>query len=69
MKKELLFFSGTFIKCCLCGDKILYGFGHNPAPLQIKNDDERCCDNCNTTKVIPARIKMDTSTNNQNILE
>lgn len=45
--------------CCLC--KIAYyGYGNNPAPL-VKDTDEnlnRCCDDCNNTKVIPERIKI-----------
>lgn len=40
--------------CCFCGRHI-EGFGNNPAPL--KNDeDDRCCDSCNSELVIPARI-------------
>jgi len=41
-------------KCCLC-KKQKYGFGNNPAPL---TEDGRCCDECNSKKVIPARMKM-----------
>ena len=40
-------------KCCLCSKKI-EGYGHNPEPL--KSVEERCCDWCNGTKVIPARL-------------
>lgn len=40
--------------CCLCG-KELNDYGNNPWPLR-HNEDERCCDECNTTKVIPARL-------------
>jgi len=39
------------MKCVLCGYKI-FGYGHNPAPLA----SGRCCDICNDTKVIPARL-------------
>jgi hypothetical protein len=53
--------------CVLCDGKILpqinpkdgkpfWWGGHNPRPLADKG---ACCDFCNTTKVIPARI-MDT---------
>ena len=41
--------------CSLCGG----GFsrwGHNPEPL--KPFEERCCDICNETKVIPERIRI-----------
>jgi len=41
-------------KCSLCG-KEFFGFGHNPEPL--KAYEERCCDCCNMTKVIPARLR------------
>jgi hypothetical protein len=44
--------------CCLCGkhtigwdEKGIYG--NNPAPLKDKGE---CCDECNETKVIPARL-------------
>lgn len=39
--------------CVLC-EKRFFNFGHNPAPL---SEEGRCCDSCNNTKVIPARIK------------
>ena len=46
--------------CCLCneksfgwGEKLQYG--NNPAPLN--NGMGQCCDDCNTTKVIPARLE------------
>jgi hypothetical protein len=32
------------------------GMGNNPEPL--KSFEERCCDTCNQTKVIPARLGM-----------
>lgn len=47
-------------RCCLC-EVLLYpwypgaaGYGHNPDPLGEEGD--RCCDNCNDTRVIPARL-------------
>jgi hypothetical protein len=39
--------------CCLCKRK-KYGFGNNPAPI---TEEGRCCDECNTYKVVPARVK------------
>jgi hypothetical protein len=39
--------------CCLCG-RFIQGHGHNPEPLA--SHPERCCDDCNATKVIPARL-------------
>jgi hypothetical protein len=47
------------MKCCLCGEEIPvvngWAEGHNPDPLAIGEDD-RCCSDCNATKVIPARL-------------
>ena len=54
------------IKCCLC--RVLMTRNtkdiskgrptfNNPSPLG-KNIGDVCCDSCNTTKVIPARIKQ-----------
>lgn len=42
------------LRCNLCGCEI-EGFGNNPAPLMLK-DDERCCYECNWKYVIPARL-------------
>ena len=42
--------------CILCGEAY-EGYGHNPAPLQ-NQDNGRCCDDCNTTQVIPTRIEL-----------
>ena len=42
------------LTCCLCGDTFV-GWGNNPYPLSV-NPDDRCCDKCNYTKVIPARL-------------
>lgn len=35
------------------------GYGNNPAPLAEDTDEhpQRCCDTCNITKVIPARLR------------
>lgn len=42
-------------KCCICGKQSV-GYGNNPWPVSDNNED-RCCDFCNITKVIPARLK------------
>ncbi len=42
--------------CVLCG-KMCVGYGNNPAPLASLRDG-RCCDECNKTKVIRARIQQ-----------
>lgn len=39
-------------KCCICGKKFI-GYGNNPDPIKKKG---KCCNECNETKVIPARI-------------
>lgn len=38
-------------KCVLCKKKF-FGFGNNAQPLK----KGLCCDDCNLTKVIPARL-------------
>ena len=40
------------MKCVLC-KKEVKGYGNNPSPLSEKGS---CCDECNITKVIPARL-------------
>lgn len=42
------------MKCCFCGVEI-DGYGNNPYPVD-KTEDARCCDDCNATVVIPARL-------------
>lgn len=40
--------------CCICG--CLYtGWGNNPWPV-VKDDNAECCDVCNDTEVLPARM-------------
>jgi len=41
------------LTCCLCGKEFV-GWGNNPSPLA--DEDKKCCDECNYTKVIPARL-------------
>ena len=40
--------------CCICGKKFT-GWGNNPWPV-VKDEDARCCDECDNNSVIPARI-------------
>lgn len=40
--------------CVICGAKNT-GYGNNPAPLATEG---KCCDNCNWSKVIPARLQL-----------
>ena len=41
--------------CCLCKDQF-EGYGNNPLPLYNKKG--RCCNICNLTKVLPARLML-----------
>lgn len=43
-------------ECSLCHGPYV-NWGHNPQPLRAKFED-RCCDACNDTRVIPARIGL-----------
>ena len=38
--------------CCICGKKFK-GWGNNPIPVKASG---RCCDQCDSDYVIPARI-------------
>jgi hypothetical protein len=38
------------------GIEKLIDYGNNPAPLKTKSNKDVCCDECNYTKVIPARL-------------
>lgn len=42
-------------RCCICGDTF-EGFGNNPWPI-VYDEKARCCDDCNATVVIPARLE------------
>lgn len=42
--------------CCFCG-RAFKDWGNNPAP--VNNDPKaRCCDDCNSNIVVPARIYL-----------
>lgn len=41
--------------CCICGKKI-NGYGHNPYPIYEQGNV--CCVDCNTTVIIPKRLRM-----------
>lgn len=46
------------MKCSICG-KTFDGYGNNPYPICDKDDFEsRCCDSCNATHVIQARMAI-----------
>lgn len=40
--------------CCICG-KEFTGYGNNPDPVKSEG---QCCDECNASVVIPARLKL-----------
>ena len=40
--------------CCICG-KEFSGHGNNPEPVK-PFESGRCCDECNMSEVIPARL-------------
>ena len=42
--------------CCLCGQYFI-GWGNNPWPLN-NDPDAVCCNECNDTRVVPARIQQ-----------
>lgn len=42
-------------QCCICGNNFS-GYGHNPQPVD-DTEGARCCDRCNSSVVIPARMK------------
>ena len=47
------------MKCCICGTEIK-GHGNTPHPIgwDVYGEDDRCCDECNMSLVIPSRIAM-----------
>ena len=53
-------------ECCLCFKTIAGQWGNNPAPLAACEDGSdceceepyRCCDDCNSTIVVPARLMI-----------
>ena len=44
-------------KCCLCGIEV-EGYGNDPRPLPIKDENDECCDECNLAIVVPARMEI-----------
>jgi|GEM_PF-2588376 len=60
------------INCCLCGEKITFlpiskwPYGNNPHPL-MREDNDRCCDNCNKSYVLPTRRLMYFSRNSEEL--
>ena len=52
--------NGKYGTCCLCG-ALYIQWGHNPDPL-AKGKAARCCDLCNTFRVLPARAGQESIT-------
>lgn len=42
--------------CCICGREF-DDWGNNPWPV-VKDEDARCCNECNETQVVKARIEL-----------
>ena len=55
MQPLVLRIGGTKMKCCICGQEIVDGFGNNPWPVKDKGE---CCDLCNISVVLKARLNM-----------
>lgn len=57
------------IKCCICGERIPVISGNNPYPVRrwsaLGSDKNRCCASCNSEFVIPFRIAIGSSTEEQ----
>ena len=51
LKKEINEMEKTI--CCICG-KEFEGWGNNPWPIKPEG---KCCDECNFTVVVPARME------------
>jgi hypothetical protein len=53
------------LACCFCENILIYG-GNNAYPLNTK----KCCDDCNSIKVIPARFRefMESRSDLENLL-
>ena len=43
------------MKCCICGKECENEFGNNPWPIS-NNEEDRCCNECNDTWVLYARL-------------
>ena len=48
------------VKNCSICNKLMTkkDFGHNPQPVKKLKVNDRCCDDCNTTVVIPKRMEQ-----------
>ena len=42
--------------CCICGKEFI-GWGNDPWPI-ANGEDDVCCDDCNYSEVIPARLEQ-----------
>lgn len=43
-------------QCCICKKK-QFGYGNNPWPV-CEDDELKCCDDCNLTYVLSARLEQ-----------
>ena len=45
------------MRCAICGKEMNNEFGNNPWPVRT-NEEDRCCDECNMSFVLPYRIML-----------
>lgn len=50
-----MYHNNRVIRCCFCNELVLWLKSHNPWPAS-KKEDARCCEECNSALVIPARL-------------
>ena len=51
-------------KCCICG-KEFTDWGNDPWPVNT-DENAKCCDDCDMSVVVPARLNMMYKKGNQN---
>ena len=56
MKNTVNDINETVVKCCICGEKVLYQWSCNPEPLYT-GLNEYCCGDCNLAYIIPERLR------------
>lgn len=58
----MYYFGDSKIKCCMCGATMRADTGNNPYPVRhysrYGEKYYRCCNKCNISVVIPARLTL-----------